>query len=319
VPAKISEEKRHRIIQRMILEGNIDKIAHDEDVSDSTVRNVWSEAKSGIYPEHAGLIPTTEALRRLNEDLGKAGVTVAQIATGLTIFTALRDLGVEPVSLPGIVGMLKNAAGEKPPPGFGKAVEQLAKLHEETGLDFTQLENLVTAKQAELEDVKAKVRGASDELASVQSKITEAKEDLNRTLRQNNATFEDIKQYRESRRVLRDAGLGFGDINALVDFLRTARTEGFLQVSKELATLRSETGMDFNGIVQEYKKNHETVEKLHQEKSRLTSEVNALTLKVADLKVQEAEQLEKNAITKERLEQLNSVIGRLKKGGIDLE
>ncbi len=303
----------------MILEGDVDKIAHDEAVSESTVRNVWSEAKSGVYPEYTGFIPTVGALRRLNEDLGKAGVTVAEAATGLTIFIALGALGIEIVRLPQIVGMLKGVTGDKPPQGFGKAVEELAKLHAEAGLDFQQLEKLVTAKRSELEDAQGKVKDAGVELESIQSKITEVKEELSRILKQNNATFEDIKQYGESRRVLREAGLSFDDVNALVDFLKAARAEGFLQASKELAALQKETGMDFKGIVQEYKKTHGNIDELRKEETRLTTEINGLTIKVANLKKQVADQLVENGMTKDRLDRLNSVIDRLKKGGIDLE
>ena len=157
------------------------------------------------------------------------------------------------------------------------------------------------------------------ELESVQSKTTEAKEELSRTLKQNNATFEDIKQYGESRRVLREAGLSFDDVNALVDFLKAARAEGFLQASKELVALQKETGLNFKNMVQEYRKNREDVEKLRGERTRLTTEINGLTIKVADLKKQGADQLVENGMTKERLDRLNSVIDRLKKGGIDLE
>ncbi|MGD0422760.1 MAG: hypothetical protein ABSA92_04815 [Candidatus Bathyarchaeia archaeon] len=319
MPVKISEEKRHKIIQRMILEGNVDKIAHDEEVSESTVRNVWSEAKSGVYPEYTGFIPIVDALRRLNEDLGKAGVTVAQAATGLTIFIALGALGIEIVRLPQIVGMLKSIAGDRPPQGFGRAVEELAKLHAEAGLDFQQLEKLVTAKRSELEDVQTKVKGAGVELESVRSKIMEAKEELSRTLKQNSATFEDIKQYGESRRVLREAGFSFDDVNSLVDFLKTTRADGFLQASKELAALQKETGLDCKRIAQEYKKTQGDIDELRKEETRLTKEINGLTIKVADLKKQAADQLVENGMTKDRLDRLSSVIDRLKKGGIDLE
>ena len=56
-----------------------------------------------------------------------------------------------------------------------------------------------------------------------------------------------------------------------------------------------------------------------QEKEKLTNDANNLITKIADLKVQEASQLEQNRMTKERLDRLNSVIDRLKKEGMDLE
>jgi peptidoglycan hydrolase CwlO-like protein len=316
---KIAEEKRIKLIQRMILEGNVDKIAHDEGVSESTVRNIWSDAKSGTYPEYTEFIPIASALRNLNVELTTAGVTVTQAAMGLAIFTALVNMDIEPAKLRDIVEMLKGATGGKPPAGFGKIVEELAKFRAETGLDFQQLNNHLAAQRSELSDVQAKVKASGEELASVQSKIAEANEDLNRRLKQNNTTFKDIEQFRESRRILRDTGYGFDDVNAVVDFIKTARAEGFLQASKELATLQKNTGRDFKGIVQEYRKNKEDVEALRAEKTRLTTEVNELTINIAGLKKQVADQLIENNVTKERLDRLNAVIDRLKKGGIDVE
>jgi predicted transcriptional regulator len=259
IPQGEKEKKRIKIIQRMILEGNVDKIAHDEGVSESTVRNIWSEAKSGVYPEYAEFIPIAAALRNLNVELTTAGVTVTQAAMGLAIFTALVKMDIEPAKLRGIVEMLKGATGGKPPAGFGKIVEELAKLRAETRLDFQQLNNHLAAQRSELSDVQAKVKASGEELASVQSKIAEANEDLSRRLKQNNTTFKDIEQFRESRRTLRDAGYGFDDVNGLVDFIKTARAEGFLQASKELAGLQKETGLDFKGILQEYRKRREDV------------------------------------------------------------
>lgn len=215
--------------------------------------------------------------------------------------------------------MLKGVAGDKPPQGFGRAIEELAKLHAETGLDFQQLEKLVNSKLSELGDAQVKLKGAGVEIVSVQSKITEAKDELNHSLKQNSATLEDIKQYCESRRAIHDAGSSFDNVNSLVDFIKTARAEGFLQASKELAALQKETGLDLKGIVQEYTRNREEVEKLRGEKTSLITEINELTIKVADLKKDVAGQLVENGMTKERLDRLNSVIDRLKKGGIDLE
>ena len=303
----------------MILEGDVDKIAHDLEVSASTVRNVWDETKSGDYPEYAEFLPIVTALRALNEELTKTGTTVAQAHTGLTIFNALTALGVELAKLPRIVDMLKDTAGEKPPPGFGNSVEQLVKLRAETNLDFQQLANLVTTRRTELGEIQAKVKDASGELASVQSKIGEARENLERALKQNEATLKDIAQYRESKHILHSADLSFADVDGLVEFIKTARSGGFLEAAKELAALQKETGLNFNGIRQAYRENRDAVEKSRVEKDKLTTEINDLKIKLADLKKQISEQLAENELTRERLARLNSVIDRLKNGGINLE
>ena len=157
------------------------------------------------------------------------------------------------------------------------------------------------------------------ELESVQSKIMEAKEELSRTLKQNNATFEDIRQYGESRRVLREAGFSFDDVNSLVDFLKTSQSRWVPTSLKRTGSITKRNWLRFQANRTGVQEDSGDIDELRKEETRLTKEINGLTIKVADLKKQAADQLVENGMTKDRLDRLNSVIDRLKKGGIDLE
>jgi hypothetical protein len=319
LPGKIDEERRHEIIRRMILDGNISRVAAQVGVSETTVRNVWSDVKAGKYLEYTEFVPQVEAIRRTNADVKASGKSINEIAVGLTVLHAFLELGLDPPKLPLVVKMVQNIMGETSSPELARAVEELANLQAETGLTFIQLLQLITSKKAELDNLQTKVKAALDELGGFQSKNAEAKEVLDRTLKQNAVTHQTLHEYRNDKRVLQDAAFSFSDVKLLVDFIKSARAQGFLQSAKELHELETVTGMDFKTITKEFNRIHVALQKYREEEKFLLNRTNELTQGVADLSKKEAEQLAKNGVTEEKLDQYLAFLDKLNRAGISLK
>jgi hypothetical protein len=319
MPEKISEEKRREIIGRMFLVGNAAKVAQTVGVSEATVRNVMKEVEAGRYPEYKQHLPRIDAISRLNRELEAAGRTVGEALVGFLILTMVRELSIEACDLLPILTMLKQVRGDTPPAAFGRAVGQLAKLHAETGLGFEQLEQLILTRRSDLDNLQTKVKVASDKLGSLEFKIVESEENLDRTLQQSGTTLELLEEYRSDKRTLLDAGLNFGEVKPVTAFIKAAKKGGFLERAKELVRLEFDTGMDFSTITAEYKRISTAVKKYREEEKHLINRTSELTRRITELTKEEAEQLNRNGITKERLDRYLAIVDRLKKAGINLD
>ena len=288
-------------------------------VSETTIRNVWNEYTNGDYPEYQEFLPQVNAIRRMHSELQALGLSVGQAAIGLDVYRALLELKIEGTELQRILRMLKEVAGGTILAEFGRAVQQLARLMAETGLSFSQVESLVVTKKSELETLQGKLRSIVEEITSNEAKKTESQESLERTLKQNGATKQYVEQIVADKRALSKSGISLDDIQTLADFVRLSRAGGFLETSKELMRLESETGMSFGTLIKEYQRTKTATENGREEEKRLNNVIPELKTKVADVKHEEAELLVQKGITKEKLDRYVELIDRLRKGGIDLD
>jgi hypothetical protein len=319
MPERIADEDRREIIGRMFLSRNAAKVSQETGFGESTVRNVMKELDAGLYPEYALYLPRIDAISRLNKDLEATGISVGEAGVGLTIYAALRELGIDPRELPDIVKTLRRIAGDTRPAEFGRAVQQLSKLQAETGLNFRDLESRVLTKRSEYEALQDQCKDATEERDSRKAMAAEAQGSLDRTLEQTGVTKQFLENYIADKRELTAADLGFGDVKALADFIRVAKAEGFLETSKELARVEAETGMNYDTLVKEYQRTRIAAEAGRQEEKHLNNEIYESKSKIVDLKRQEAEQLAQNGITKEKLNRHLGIVDRLSKAGIDFE
>jgi hypothetical protein len=316
---KISEEMRHKIIQRMIIIGNAAQVDSEFNVSESSVRNIMTEVREGRYPEYEEFIPHLKKIVQLSQELESAGRTVQQAADGLAIAKGVWDLGLEPTSLPPIVKVLKETKSNAPSVEFGRAIVELVKLHTETHLSFDDLTKSILQKKSELTNLLTQVKTTQDEIDDLEAKKTQATNDLEKTFKKRDVTIHNVEEYLRDKQVLVDADLSLKDMQLLALFVRAAKSEGFLGSAKELASLESETGMNFKTIVREYQTKRDGLEKYRVEEKNHLAQIAFYTNRIADLKKEEANQLSTNNITKQQLERHLSLVDRLSKAGINFE
>lgn len=319
MPERIPDEKRREIIRAMTLSGNASAVARGFGVAEATVRNLMSEVRTGKYPEVLPFLEHLDVIRRVNGDLKAAGITVQAAADGLTIYGALEELGINLSELPNVVKILQAAAGDKPPPEFGNAVSELVRMRAETGLTFHDLKASVVSTREELERTQSHMKSEKEEVANIEARETQAKEELGQALKLNGTTLPQLAEYATYKATLTEAAIPMNDTKTLASFIRLAKSEGVMDTAKELHQLERETGMSFTTIRNEFKLTQERLEKMLQDDRNLSEVINAKNQKIADLKKEEAELLSNNGVTKERLDRSLSLVDRLKKAGIDLE
>jgi transposase-like protein len=316
---RFSDETRHEIVRKMIVDGNVKRVADAVGVSETTVRNVWQEYTDGAFPEYQEFLPHVDTIRCMDSELQALGLSVGQAAIGLDVYRALLELKIDPTELQRILRMLKQVAGGTLLAEFGKAVQELARVMAETGLSFSQVESLVVTKKSELETLQGKLRSIVEEITSNEAKKTESRESSELVLKQNGMTKKYLEQIVADKRTLSKSGISLDDIQTFANFVRLSRAGGFLEAAKELMRLESETGMSFGTLIKEYERIKTATENGREEEKRLNNVIPELKSKVADVKHEEVEELEQKGITKEKLDRYIGLIDRLRKGGIDLD
>jgi predicted transcriptional regulator len=320
---EVSDEVRIEAVRKYILSKDVSEIEVELDVSEGTVRNILREFREGRYPEYSGFIPHVEAIRRFGRELEVKGISVANAIVGAIVFTGLLEFDIDPTQLQAIMTSLRPYIGNTPPAEFGRAVQQLVKLQQERELTFEELELLILNKKSDLDDILGKIKTATDEQTVAEAKKKKIDEDLAQTLKQNIATKALLDQFVAFRRAWRDAGFAVdsigADMQAVSNLVQAGKSQGFLEASKELQRIETETGMDYKTIVQRYRENRELNEKTCKDNYELLAENNQLSDRRAELKREEAQQLKENCLTKERIERFLKIADRLKKAGFDID
>ena len=320
---QISNETRYEVVRKYVMGEDSKQTAAELNISETSVRNILKEFKKGRYPEYTQFIPNADASHRLMRELRGKGISVANAIVGAIVFTVLLELDIDPTKLQAIMTHLREFIGDTPPAEFGRAVQQVVMLQQERGLTLRDLELLIVNKKAELDDVLGRTKTAIEERKAAEAEKKRADEELGHTLKQNDVTREILDQFTAFRRAWRDAGFTTDSIGAemqaVSNMVQASKSQGSLEAFKELQQLKTETGMDYKTIVQKYKKNCELNEKTRKKNDELLAENRQLFDRVAKLKLEEAQELKENCLTKERIERDLKLADRLKKAGYDIE
>ena len=316
---QISNETRYEVVRKHVTGDDSKQIAAELDVSETSVRNILKEFKEGRYPEYTQFIPNADASHRLMRELKMKGISVANAIVGAIVFTQLLELDIDPTRLQAIMTHLRDFIGNTPPTEFGRAVQQVVMLQQERGLTLKDLELLIVNKKAELDDILVKIKTATDQRNAAEAEKKKTDEDLDATLKQSDVTKGLLNQFGLFRSSWRDAGFTIGsigaDMQAVSNMVQASKSQGSLEAFKELQQLETETGMNYKTIVQKYKENCGLNEKARKKNDELLAERNQLSGRIADLKLEEAQQLRQNGLTKEGIERDLKLADRLKKAG----
>ena len=139
------------------------------------MRNIVDELKAGKYPEFKGFLPYLEGMRYLAKQMESNKLGLPQAITGLSLFNALVELGLDPAKLLELFHLLQRIAPHDfPQKDFVQAALRLAVLEKETGLSFERLEIRASELKGEVPELEAAKKSHLDQIGSLKASTAEA-------------------------------------------------------------------------------------------------------------------------------------------------
>src|SRR5208337_1008243 len=108
--SKINFETRVEVFRLWLLGLTLGVISEQVKVSLGSVRNFVKEFQDGKYPEFAGFQAYLEGMRYLAKQMASNNLGLPQVVTGLTVFNALVQLGLDPGKLLELFRLLQRIA-----------------------------------------------------------------------------------------------------------------------------------------------------------------------------------------------------------------
>jgi len=152
---QLSTKKKLDIV-RLYLDGlSYSEIAAKVRVGKGTVANVVAELKTGLIPSVQEPAEQLELLRELSVDLHHLNTTTGQAIVGLSVYSHLKELGLEPTDVQTWATMCKRLAGEQTEVrDFIRAAMYIEELRKSTGLTVNALEQKVRSLREEAEHLE---------------------------------------------------------------------------------------------------------------------------------------------------------------------
>jgi len=320
VPTEISIEVRWKVIELWIYGDAPEKVASKTGISVGSVRNIIVEVREGRYPQLQHLLPYLDELRRLSRELRKNNLSPQHALTGTILFNALMKLGVDPAEFKTLFQFLRKIApGNFPVEQVVRAASTIEKLESETGRSFRELSSEANSLVSDVATLKEQKTALENSIRSLRAREIEAKNSLDNRLVANKVTTEALEEFLDGKTVLKEADLSLLDFEALTDFVKKAKSEGFLDASLELSTLEGRTGKKHHAIVAEYKEALAGKEKVDTELVQVGHDTSRARKDLQSLRQANSRQLEHNHVTEEQLEQFVRIRDRLAAKGVELE
>ncbi len=171
---RLSPKKQLAIVQLYLGGFSYGEIATRSGVSKGTVANVVGDLKAGQILKAQGPVEQLELLREVSIDLRRCQLTPGQAVVGLTAFSRLQALGVEPADIEPWAAMCRElAAEETEAQGLVRAALALQEVRERTGLTAEALEQEVRRLEEEaarLEPLAREFKGCEQELKKLEKR-----------------------------------------------------------------------------------------------------------------------------------------------------
>ena len=316
----INPETRMFVLYLWFLGKKIEDIANQSKVSVSSVRNFVDGLKAGKYPEFKGFLPYLEGMRYLAKQMESNKLGLPQAITGLSVFNALVELGLEPEKLLELFRLLQRIAPQDfPQKEFVQAALRIAALEKETGLSYSELDDSATRLKTEIPELEARKTTLADNIGSLKASETEERKNLDKTLAAKKLTQRLLERYEHDATTVTSAGFKIEDVNRLAEFLTKATNEGYVAAAIELCTLEKRTGRTFDELLAEYKGKLSELEAARQNLSTTSGELSKLNGDVARLKLEMDEELKANKITRDQLTRHINTLSTLASIGVDFE
>ena len=182
------------VLQLWLLGLKLEDIAGQLKVSVGSVRNFVKELKDGKYPDFEGFLPYLEGMRYTAKQMAANSLGLPQVVTGLSVFNAIVQLGLDPEKLLEFFQILQRIAPEGfPQKNFVRAVLQIAELEKATDLSYEQLEARASTLRVEVPELEAAKKALVDEISSLKASATEEQKTLDQTLDAKKVTLETLE------------------------------------------------------------------------------------------------------------------------------
>lgn len=317
---KYDVEVRLSVLRLWFLGLKLEDIASQLKVSIGSVRNFVEELKDGKYPEFEGFLPYLEGMRYMAKQMAANSLGLPQAVTGLTLFNALVQLGLDPKKLLEFFRILQRIAPEDfPQKEFVRAILRIAELEKETGFSYEQLEARASTLRIEIPELEAAKKVLVDQISSLQASATEEQKNLDQTLEAKKVTLQLLENYEHDVAVLTDAGFKIEDVKRLTDFLTKAVDEGYAAAAIELAELEKQTGKNYDMLLVECKRAVAEAEVAKLELPKAQGELRKLNDEIIKRKKEMEEELKSYKITRDQLKRHTNILRGLATIGVDFE
>lgn len=320
LPEKYTVEERLNVLWLWLLGLGLEDIARQAKVSVGSVRNFVNELKAAKYPEFEGFLPYLEGMRYTAKQMRANNLGLPQVVTGLSVFNAMVQLGIEPGKLLELFQILQRISPtDFPQQDFVRAILRVAEVEKATGLTYEQLEARISTLKVEVPELEATKRTLDLQISSLKTSATNQQKALEQTLDAKKVTLRLLEQYEHDVGVLAAAGFKIDDVRCLADFLMKARDEGFVAAAKELTQLEKESGKNYVELLAECKQAVSAANAARQELPRTSSILAKLNDDIARLRKEMEEELNANKTTRNQLKRYVSILRRLVAIGVDFE
>ena len=247
MPKRIEEPIRLRVARLWLKDFSYDQCAEKTGISVNSARNFIDELKAGKYRQYESYLGELEDLRWMSRQLRSNNMSLVEAVTGLAIFTALAEMGIDPKELDEFLRLMRKIAPpDFPVESFVQAAMRIAELEKEMGVDFQDLHVQYQREASQVKELAVRRRSLAEAVKAASDRLREI-------LMKEKVTIETLQQYARDRRTLHEAGLGLNDLGTAADFIRKSKAEGALDTAVELFTLESKTGKNHTTLLKEYK------------------------------------------------------------------
>lgn len=296
----------------------LEDIAVQVKVSLGSVRNFVDELRAGKYPQFEGYLPYLEGMRYTAQQMHANNLGLPQVVTGLSVFTALVRLGLDPGRLTEVFRILERIApGDFPQKEFVRALLHVAEIEKATGLSYEQLEAKANQLRIEIPTLEASKKNLDSEVESLKKSRADEQQALDRTLEAKKATLQSLERYEREVETLNVVGLKLEDLGTMAAFVRKAQDDGYLKAAIELARLEKQTGKNCEDLVTDCKQAISLTDTAKQNFIRITGELGKLREEIDHLTKERETELHTNKITAQQLKRYTIILKRLEAIGID--
>jgi predicted nucleic acid-binding Zn-ribbon protein len=223
----------------------MESIAQEKQVSYGFVRVVVDELKRGQYPEYSDYLAYLNDLHWLSEQLSKRKTTLQGAIAGTVLLGTLASAGSNPSELQQLLKLLRRLSPSRyPAEAFVRAALRLAKIEEETGLPFSEIEKKAALLSSKISNMEQNRKALTENISSLKTSEHDARQKLNRTISEGNQqlqrleqakaallasnkmTEEQLRDRRQLQAKLSSYSISFEDLSALAKVLSEFRKYG---------------------------------------------------------------------------------------------
>ena len=159
------------------------------------VRIVIDELKRGQYPEYTHYLTYLNDLHWLSQELTKKNRTLQEVIAGSICLDTMLKAGTSPSELHELFKLLRKLSPlGYPAEAFVNAALRLAKLEEEGGLSFSDLEKKASILSSEVSTLEQTRKILTQSNSSLRSEEQDARQKLDRTIKEGNEEVKQLEQ-----------------------------------------------------------------------------------------------------------------------------